>query len=182
MASPAQQVFGTYELLEQILLYSATLTILRASAITRRTRAIIADSTKLQQKLFLLPIGPLDTAPRLTNTLLNTPLHKSAAYQTITDKSPDYACASSYQPTFYGKDLCELGQTPTEGSHLDMFLTQPPTTAVSVQLLSTSHTSRPEGYLGTTWWRCFSADGVRLRDIYHFVENCPGPDLFSQYA
>lgn len=54
--SPAAVVFGTYEVLEAILYELPISNVLLAQRVDRQFQAVITDSTKLQQALFLQPI------------------------------------------------------------------------------------------------------------------------------
>ena len=75
----ASTVFGTYELLENILHALPTRDILLGQRVNRDWRDVVKRSHKLQRALFIMPAGPLD-GPPLVLFCMCTFLHYDSTY------------------------------------------------------------------------------------------------------
>lgn len=131
--SSVAKVFAVPELLECILLHLTPIELLRtATRISRVFADTIADSVKLQQKLYLTADNSISQANRMPNELfrvVNRRLKNTYLSFTVPGGEPHHFCVSP-QP---GDDIVlQVRAAPKAGSCAFMFLSQPPTTKVDI--------------------------------------------------
>lgn len=163
-------VVATTELLENILLHSTPLTVLRAKAASRRMNDLINASLPLQQKLFFKAdfadqphaygIAP---NPLLDDLATNPDEHHFAL---VHDRGAPCILPLNAQTGACGVAL-KLSAIPKPGSCVDMFVTQPPMTHLGIFC---GHPKRIRGIpkmdkMMDHYGDVYSENGIRWRDV-----------------
>lgn len=104
--SPVAVVFGTYELLEAIVYELPIRDVLLAQRVDRQFKAVITDSTKLQQALFFKPIpgGPIEaeTSHCSSYRVYYNPLLRKLVHQMCMYSSEGYVNSKGLEVALLG--------------------------------------------------------------------------------